>query len=285
MLALVAWAADTPYVLLEPVPAIGPKVTSYGDYFAGAYTTILVVAVALAVLMIVVGGIQYSASSINPGLKEEGKHKIAGAIGGLLLALFSWLILTTINPTILDNTSVGVGNGGPGPGGGGGGPGPGGGCSGNCGGPTNLTDAQGRLDLAAAGINSFDLTNCESNGFGSPCGYFQGMTNGLVDYMADVRARCPGCSMIGRDATGPGHAATSDHYKGEKIDLAPTESLNNFVKNNPTQFNKVGEVTKTIEGQTFTWPIYEDKTTGARWMFEDYPGTGKDHWDVDSKVP
>jgi hypothetical protein len=282
MLAAFALAADTPYDLLEPIPEVGSQVTSFGDYISGVYTTILILAVVLAVIMVVVGGIQYSASSMSPGLKEDGKKKIWGAIGGLLLALFSVIILQTINSSLIssdfpistgDSTWTG--------------PNTGDGCGGRgtCGGPTETPDSQGRQDLLGAGVDSFDLANCADNGFVSPCGYFEGMTPGLVSYVTNINSRCPLCSLVARDATGPGHANGSDHYAGEKIDFAPTDSLNNFIRNNPSQFFEFGRTTKTFNGETFVWITYEDRQTGARWMYEDYPGTRKDHWDVDSKVP
>ena len=49
----------------------------------------------LAVVMIVVGGVQYMGSE-SLFAKDEGKKRIQAAIGGLILALASILILTTI---------------------------------------------------------------------------------------------------------------------------------------------------------------------------------------------
>jgi len=60
----------------------------------------LAVAAALAVIMIVWGGIKIMTTDSWLG-KSEGKQTIYNAIWGLLLALVSWLILYTINPNIL----------------------------------------------------------------------------------------------------------------------------------------------------------------------------------------
>jgi type IV secretory pathway VirB2 component (pilin) len=57
----------------------------------------------LAVIMIVVGGIEYMTSEL-PGLKSEGKNRIIQAILGLLLALGAWTLLYTINPKLLDTS-------------------------------------------------------------------------------------------------------------------------------------------------------------------------------------
>ena len=59
----------------------------------------LVVAVALAVLMIVRGGIQYMTTDSVDG-KGGAKLRIQAAVGGLVLAFASILILNTINPSL-----------------------------------------------------------------------------------------------------------------------------------------------------------------------------------------
>jgi hypothetical protein len=53
----------------------------------------------LAVIMIIVGGVQYVSTDSWTG-KEDGKQKIKAALGGLALALASFLILNTIDPNL-----------------------------------------------------------------------------------------------------------------------------------------------------------------------------------------
>lgn len=96
----------------------------------------------LAMFMIVIGGVQYVAAGAagNPENTKDALNRITMAIGGLILALSSWLILNTINPKLLDfelNLSTEEGgsftplpSGGTGPASGGTG-GPSGGTSGN----------------------------------------------------------------------------------------------------------------------------------------------------------
>jgi dolichyl-phosphate-mannose--protein O-mannosyl transferase len=60
----------------------------------------LAIAAALAVIMIVWGGVEIMISE-SPFGKSSGKDRIWNAIWGLLLALVSYLILYTINPDIL----------------------------------------------------------------------------------------------------------------------------------------------------------------------------------------
>lgn len=91
------------YQPLEP-NAFGTTMTTatnLGNFLSQAFSFGLAVAAALAVVMIVWGGVEImlSDSVFN---KDEGKKKIREAIYGLLLALVSWLILYTINPDILN---------------------------------------------------------------------------------------------------------------------------------------------------------------------------------------
>ncbi|MEK7499596.1 MAG: hypothetical protein AAB649_03245, partial [Patescibacteria group bacterium] len=64
------------------------------------YKLAVAAASVLAVLMIVIGGFTY-VSSDAMGNKEEGKHQIKAAFGGLLLILASYIILNTVNPQLV----------------------------------------------------------------------------------------------------------------------------------------------------------------------------------------
>ncbi|MBI2609780.1 hypothetical protein HYW53_01215 [Candidatus Giovannonibacteria bacterium] len=55
----------------------------------------------LAVLMIVIGGIQMMGSFGNVALRTQAKEKIYSALFGLAIAVLSFLILYTINPQLL----------------------------------------------------------------------------------------------------------------------------------------------------------------------------------------
>lgn len=128
------FAAD--YTLLAPLPLSGPgsqvEKTSATTYLEGMFKLLIGVAGALAVVMIIVGGIKYMSSDAIGG-KSEAKETIQNAIWGLILAIGAWLILNTINPDLVkfnlnldkitatqDTTAPGT-NSGTGVGGGGGG--------------------------------------------------------------------------------------------------------------------------------------------------------------------
>ncbi|MCX6751263.1 MAG: hypothetical protein NT161_00635 [Candidatus Nomurabacteria bacterium] len=83
---------------IETNPKIQP--CPFGNYLNIIIKIIIGFAAVLAMVMIVVGGIEYMTSEVISG-KEAGKETITHAILGLLLALGAFLILNTINPQLL----------------------------------------------------------------------------------------------------------------------------------------------------------------------------------------
>ena len=76
------------------------SVTNLTAYLNGMFKLGIAIAGALAVIMIIWGGIQYmSTDSING--QSEGKKKITAAITGLIVALGSYMLLNTISPDLL----------------------------------------------------------------------------------------------------------------------------------------------------------------------------------------
>lgn len=126
LISLFILAAFTPfaaraqeYTLLEPLPCIegtsasGQKCSggvtqtiSFNDYIGYVFKFSIALAVFLAIIMVIWGGIQYMTSEV-PFLKIEGKNKIEGAVTGLVMVLASYLILATIDPRLVEiQTSV-----------------------------------------------------------------------------------------------------------------------------------------------------------------------------------
>lgn len=92
------------YIPLEKAAFKGFEATSetqLSQFLSQAFSFGLAIAAALAVIMIVWGGVQIMTTD-SWGGKSEGKQKIWDAVWGLILALVSWLILYTINPDILN---------------------------------------------------------------------------------------------------------------------------------------------------------------------------------------
>lgn len=92
------------YVLSESIPG-GPDAgtsPTTGVYFESIFNFVLATAAILAVIMIVVGGLQYIGAAGNPNKITDAWDRIYWAIVGLILALASVLILQTINPDLLE---------------------------------------------------------------------------------------------------------------------------------------------------------------------------------------
>ncbi len=99
---LPAFAALAQYVPLETLPGL-PGAPGGGDissYFQWIFVFGISIAGILAVLMIVVGGIEYMTAYGNPSKVGDAKDRITQAILGLLLAITGWLILNTISPDL-----------------------------------------------------------------------------------------------------------------------------------------------------------------------------------------
>jgi len=106
---------DTNYTLLTPLPCEQgtancetgqfTKFDPNQDKALGSYLNIMIkifigICAVLAMVMIVLGGLEYMTSELISS-KESGKHKITGAVFGLIIALGSYALLNTINPDLL----------------------------------------------------------------------------------------------------------------------------------------------------------------------------------------
>ena len=99
---------DTKYSPLAPFPGTGLTDTidtaapcAFGNYLNIMIKIVIGFSAVLAMVMIVMGGIEYMTSSIVSG-KEAGKQTIINALLGLLVALGAYVILNTINPNLLN---------------------------------------------------------------------------------------------------------------------------------------------------------------------------------------
>lgn len=108
--AILAQGVPGGYVPLEPLPLLGdggaPVQTDVGGYIQTLFRLAIGGATVLAVLLIVVGGIEYMASETVGG-KGEATKRMQNAVWGFILAISSVLILETINPNLL-NLNLGI---------------------------------------------------------------------------------------------------------------------------------------------------------------------------------
>lgn len=93
------------YTLLAPIGKLVTAPENIGDYFNIIFKIAIGLCAALAVIMIVIGGVQYMGDESIFG-KTEAKSRITSAILGLLIALGAYAILNTINPDLLGKGGV-----------------------------------------------------------------------------------------------------------------------------------------------------------------------------------
>lgn len=96
------------FTLAQPIPGVGgqggigiTEATTFAQYVAAVMPFIFGLAIVVAVVQLVIGGMQYALSEVITS-KQDAKERIMSAIYGLLLALLSWLILNTINPNLVN---------------------------------------------------------------------------------------------------------------------------------------------------------------------------------------
>lgn len=77
-----------------------------GEYISGIYRYGVSMAVILAVVAVMVGGFVWLASGGSPDKIKTAKSIIGSAFAGLFLALFSFVILQTINPRLVNLDSL-----------------------------------------------------------------------------------------------------------------------------------------------------------------------------------
>jgi hypothetical protein len=112
IIPLITSASVDSYTTLAPITNyIGTTVpinagTGLSDYLNNIYILGISLCTGLAVIMIVIGGIEYMGGG-SWGKKEEGKDRIQAAVLGLLVALGSYVILNTLDTRFL-NTNLNV---------------------------------------------------------------------------------------------------------------------------------------------------------------------------------
>lgn len=93
-----SWDQYTP---LAPLPGTTNEegAADIQTYIPGIFKLAIGIAGVLAVLMIIIGGVEYITTDAIQG-KSEGKARIQNALWGLVLVLVSWILLYTINPKL-----------------------------------------------------------------------------------------------------------------------------------------------------------------------------------------
>ena len=86
-----------------PIGAI-KSVKDLETYVSGGFQVLLIASTTLAIVLIMIGGIQYTLGSVSKEQMSKGKKRIQNAVIGLTLLLSSVLIVKTVNPQLLKLT-------------------------------------------------------------------------------------------------------------------------------------------------------------------------------------
>lgn len=278
-----ALAADPyEYTVLAPLPGTTTGVcdpnaaqpdpnckTTLGKYLPGLFNLLIGLSAAFAVLMIVIGGLQYiSTDAIQK--KSEGKERIKNAVFGLVLVISAWLILNTINKNLLKidlniDTATTAAPGGTG----------------------GVLTAQFATGSDLLGITQEFLSNvnrdnlermnvlvnnppCTSDRT-SNCTNLNGLPAEMMESLVNLQKNCAGsrsdsfCAVVITGGTETSlHTAGTSHGPGKStVDLRQTDSLNKYL-GNPSPQN--GDTTE-VGGLKFTYESAgaNSANTGSHW--------------------
>jgi hypothetical protein len=99
--------AQPAYVPLAPItsPGVSIRTTDLTSFLVDAVRVAIAASAALAVLMVIFGGLQYMSTDAFTG-KSDARKRIEYALIGFLLVMISYLILRTINPALVDFSAI-----------------------------------------------------------------------------------------------------------------------------------------------------------------------------------
>lgn len=89
------------YSPLVGLPGVDPNAPSFDEYINSLYALSISIAALLAVIKIIIAGVKWMLTDIVPS-KSEAKKDIQGALIGLLVILGAVLVLTVINPNLVE---------------------------------------------------------------------------------------------------------------------------------------------------------------------------------------
>jgi len=151
-------------------------VTDIQTYIPGIFKLAIGIASVLAVLMIIIGGVEYITTDAIQG-KSDGKARIQNALLGLVLVLVSWILLYTINPKLtVFNLNVETRT------------------SNQTSGSDNYTSGIGGYDSGGTNSNTTDNTNYNNGEYNDGTNYIEGTKNPLTKPNLDT-------SGIGEDSS------------------------------------------------------------------------------------
>lgn len=238
------------YTLLQALPGNKTEVSGLSDYLSWLFTFALAAAAFLAVLQIVIGGLQIISGGASETARSNAKKRIQDALWGLLLAFGAVLILETISPGQFTNLNLSITPvtiKAPAPSSGGGG-----GTSSIPGATANVySNNTAKSLLESAGYRITSSGNC-SVITNKNCTSLEGIPKSTVDKLItianDFRATCSTCDLAITGGTETGH---SEHGWGlPVVDLGKSSTLDNFLQANKEKYG----IIKIIDSPHGTGP-------------------------------
>jgi len=89
------------YTAFEQIPGTEGDLTSFPDYLQALYKFVIGGVAIAGLLMLVIGGFFYMTAAGNNAQLTKAKDIIRDALLGIIIALFAWLLLFTINPDLI----------------------------------------------------------------------------------------------------------------------------------------------------------------------------------------
>lgn len=279
------------YTVLAPLPCIdgsgipgtkdyNPNCTQTSNkttlekYLPGVFKLAIGLAAVWAVLMIVLGGIQYiSTDAIFK--KEEGRKRIENAIYGLVLVIAAALILKTINPNLLEinlNIEPAVTKA------------PAGGTLGLLMAPAQIEESNARkMMLKGWGINVYGDKGPCTQGQTVDCVNLNGLPPNAVTGLRNLGSACKNCTLNMSGGTEGGHKS---HGVGSpNVDFLPSSSLGSYL----SQFKESGQTNNGAHNPVGlpnpTTIRVNENGVNAVFTFEKKGDNGAsgDHWHVTFK--
>lgn len=93
---------DIPGINFSPIRQVGSdiQVNFLGEYLSGLYQYLIGISTIIAIVFIMVGGLQYAFGAVAPGQVSKAKERIKNGVIGLILLLCAVLIVETVNPEL-----------------------------------------------------------------------------------------------------------------------------------------------------------------------------------------
>jgi len=94
-------SSNSVYTLFEQIPGTQGRNMQFPEYIAAIYKFLIWSIVFAAILMVMIGGFWYLTAAGNTSQVGTAKTIISDALLGLVVILFTWIILSVINPDLV----------------------------------------------------------------------------------------------------------------------------------------------------------------------------------------